>query len=203
MPLRWLAAFMLAVPLTAQAAERFQSSDSPSTSSMVNICREASLEPSESQLAVGDPAPGFTYLDPDGRWTRFAELGGGGPLLLVFGASDSDLVAIEGLRATFLELGVTPVAVMDSRGGSVKALQRRLAISGPIIIDPKRAIAGLFNSLDSRSLTHAPSFFVLDEKRRIRALGHGPLPSSFQMLTVSASSLGRPLPKSVWSRWSS
>jgi peroxiredoxin len=203
MPLRWLAAasFML-IPISAASAERFYPSDIPSNSSIETIWRQVAVEPAEFRLAVGDKAPGFSYLDPKGKWNEFKSLGAGSPMLLVFGASDSDLVALERLRSMFEELGVTPVAVMDGRGASARALQRKLSISVPIITDPKRAIAGLFNSLDPKSLTLASSFFVLDENRQIRALSHGELPSPQQMLALSANSLGLPLPKS-WSHVSS
>jgi peroxiredoxin len=200
MPLRWLAAaFALLLPLTANAAEPLIRSDVPPNLSVLTIWNQAAQEPAEIRLIVGDRAPRFSYLDIGGQWKQFSDLSTGSALLLIFGASESDLVAIEEKRQVFQELGVTPVAVVDGRSTSMRALQRRQAFTGPIITDPKRAIGGLFNSLDPRSLTHAPSFFVLDEKRRIRALGHGALPSPIRMLSLSASSLGRALPKSAWS----
>ena len=51
--------------------------------------------------------------------------------------------------------------------------------------------------MDGSTQGHAPSFFVIDETRKIRALGHGPLPAPLELLAVSSYSLGRPLPESA------
>jgi alkyl hydroperoxide reductase subunit AhpC len=74
----------------------------------------------------------------------------------------------------------------------------RNGFTSPVVADPKCAIADLFNSLNPLNHRHAPGFFVIDEQGTIRALQHGPLPSSIEMLMVSARGLGRALPESAW-----
>jgi len=150
-----------------------------------------------TRLLVGDRAPVFSYLAPDGRWYQFSALCARGPVLLLFGAGETELKSLENVLPLFADLGITPAAVVDRRCGSAASLGRRLRLSCPIITDPKRAIAGLYNSLDASTQGHAPSFFVIDETRNIRALGHGPLPAPMDLLAVSSYSLGRPLPASA------
>jgi peroxiredoxin len=198
MPHRWLAAaFALLLPCTASAADRLSPPEIVPQSVTASVWDQVVVDPPETRLEVGDRAPAFSYLAPDGHWHRFSDIASG-PLLLVFGATDQELEEIADARSVFHDLGVTPVAVVDLRIGSAGALARRLNLPTSLITDPKRAIAALYNSLDPQSLAHSPSFFVLDEKRTIRALDHGPLPSAMEMLTVSAHSLGRALPRSAW-----
>jgi hypothetical protein len=203
MPFRWLAAaFTLLFPLGLEAAE-LAPSENPRNESVLRTWNQVAVEPTQLRLTVGDRAPGFSYLDINGQWQSFTELSSGVPMLLVFGANSADLAAIEEMRVVFQDLGVVPVAVMDGRAAAVRALLRKGAFSGPIITDPKRAIAGLYNSVDPGSLTNAPGFFVLDEGRKIRALGRGSLPPPMSLVTLSARTLGRPLPKSALSRMNS
>ena len=68
-----------------------------------------------TRLLVGDRAPVFSYLAPDGRWYKFSELCARGPVLLLFGAGESDLKSLENVLPLFADLGVTPAAVVDRR----------------------------------------------------------------------------------------
>ena len=52
---------------------------------------------------------------PDGRWYKFSELCARGPVLLLFGAGESDLKSLENVLPLFADLGVTPAAVVDRR----------------------------------------------------------------------------------------
>ena len=81
--------------------------------------------------------------------------------------------------------------VIDMRSSSTASYARRLRLTGPIVADPRRAIASLYNSLDRNTLRHAPSFFVVDEKGVICSIGHGTLPSPSTLLVESERSLGR------------
>lgn len=200
MPLRaLLASLALLVANVAIAGDRFRSLDDPPNSAVLSLWGHVAAEPPATLLLVGDDAPAFSYLGPDGEWHRFSDLIVQGPMLMVFGARDADLLELENIRSVFRDLGVTPVIVVDRRTGSAKAMAERLGLSAPVVVDPKCAIAGLYNSLDPRSLRHAPAFFVVDEKRTIRALGHGALPAAIEMVVLTARSLGLPLPESVWS----
>jgi hypothetical protein len=54
-----------------------------------------------------------------------------------------------------------------------------------------RAIADLYNCVDWNGPSHSPSFFVLDEEHRIRALGRGELPTVKELIETSTRGLGR------------
>ncbi len=151
------------------------------------------VEPPATRLVVGDAAPEFSYLGPDGRWHRASELLARGSVLLVFGADDRELLAMEQARDAFLDLGVVPAFVLDVGPGQVASLQRRLRLASPLLSDPRRAIAELYNSVDPHTARHAPGFFVLDAKHTIKAIGHGAIPPTERMLALSAELLGRPL----------
>jgi len=198
MPVRsFIVGLALLFACAAWAGNRPPADSMPNTA-VLPLWERTAAEPPTTRLIVGDEAPLFTYLGTEGGWRPFSELLSDGPVLLVFGAREGDLMALQQARPLFLELGVSPVVVLDRRASSTASLARRLNLSCPIIPDPMRAIADLYNTLDPRSLRPAPSFFVLDENHRIRVLSRGPLPSAVEMLSASARGLNRPLPESTW-----
>ena len=71
-----------------------------------------------TRLLAGDRAPSFSYLAPDGHWYQFSELCAKGPVLLVFGAGETELRSLQKVLPLFADLGVTPAAVVDRRCGS-------------------------------------------------------------------------------------
>lgn len=192
-----VAVAMLAVE-SAQAAD-VGPWDDPIRSATLAVWNVAAAGPPSTHLEVGDQAPSFSYLGNDGAWHRSVDLSAEGAILLVFGAREPNLVELENARGLFADLGITPVIVMDRSASSARSVAQRLGITSPVMLDPKSAIGDLFNSIDPLNHRHAPSFFVLDEKRTIRALGHGEIPSAIEMLLHSARGLGRPLPESAWS----
>jgi peroxiredoxin len=143
--------------------------------------------------AAGDRAPRFSYLGPDGAWHDFSDLFAKGPVMLVFGASDSDLETLDHAQQAFHQLGVNTAVVVDMRAGSAARLARRLRLSSPLMCDPVRAIAGLYGSLDPASLRHAPAVFLVDANGTILIASRGALPPLSQMLEASARALGRPV----------
>ena len=198
MPFRpLLVACVLMLTSTVHAAERMYVGP---TGDPVNVIPRAqvSVEPSPTVLELGDAAPGFSFLATDGRWHRSDELLAKGPILLLFGADSEKMRSIEAMRGTFDDLGVTPVFVLDMRASSAATLGRRHQLTLPIVPDPKCVIGALFNTLDPRDQRNDTSYFVMDVKGRIRALGHGPLPTAPRLLVLAARGLGRPLPPSAW-----
>lgn len=163
------------------------------------VLQAVAADPPATRLLVGDDAPAFSYMGVDGDWHRSADLCADRPVLLVFGAREENLVELERSRQLFQDLGVTPVVVLDRRTGAVNSVAKRLGLTSNLVADPKCAIADLYNSIDPLNHRHSPSFFVLDQNRTIRAIGHGELPTSIQMLILSARGLGLPLPESAWS----
>src|SRR5258706_6648539 len=100
-----------------------------------------SPEPEAATLQVGEPAPMFSYLGADGRWHKSDELLTYGPVLLIFGPTDDDLVAVQKRHLAFEELGVRPVAVLDMPTRGTAALTRKLGLTAPLVSDPMSAIA--------------------------------------------------------------
>jgi len=133
-------------------------------------------EPPGVLVGVGDSAPNFSHQTEDNRWGRLRDLLLQGPALLVFGARDGELQALERDRDALLALGVVPVAVLDARGGTAWSTARRLALRFPVIPDARRVIAAQFNLVDDSGPRTLPAWFVVDRRGRVRALRRGELP---------------------------
>ena len=173
---------------------------SPPPMESTRTVQPVQMSPRSTPLVVGDPAPMFSFMAADGRWHRSEELMQRGPVLIVFGATAPDLRALGRLRDAFRELGVTPVAVFNLPTRSTRALADRLNLFGQALSDPMCAIAELYNSLDPANGKHAPSYFIVDGRRIIRALRHGTLPDASTLLGSSARCLGLPLPANALSQ---
>jgi AhpC/TSA family protein len=135
-----------------------------------------SLEPPATEVCLGDIAPDFAYQGPDARWRRLHDLVAEAPTLLVFGANDGVLRIIEGEREALMDLGVIPVAVVGSRLGVARSIVNRLGLRYTVLADPQAVIAAQYNALDPASGRQFPCWFMLDARRRVRALGRQGLP---------------------------
>ena len=188
-----------AMVTAASVVHAFESAPFPASGSEASSFGSSSLgsgiptvsSPGATLLLPGDRAPRFSYLDERSHWRPFDELRANRAVLLVFGAGPADLAALEGRRDRLQRLGVEPVAVLDLGSRSVAAWMRHHDHSGPVINDPKGAIAGLFNTVDPATHRHAPSYFVMDERGDIRSLWRGPLPGADELVAEAARSLGR------------
>jgi peroxiredoxin len=149
-------------------------------------------------LQVSSPAPMFSFIAADGRWHRSEELLDRGPMLVVFAPAEEDLLAMQRLAPAFEELGVRTVAVLDLPTRGTAALTRKLHLTGTLVSDPMCAIAGLYHSVTPSTGRHAPSYFVVDARRTLRAMYYGPIPPPELLVATAARSLGRPLPASVF-----
>lgn len=157
-----------------------------------------STEPEAAAMQVGWPVPMFSFIGADGRWHRSDELLSRGAVLVMFGPSEEDLVAVQKMAPAFNELGVRPVAVLDMATRGTSALSRKLGLTVALVSDPMSAIAGLYHSIDATTGRHAPSYFVIDTRRTLRAMYYGPLPPAQLLVATAARGLGRPLPPSVF-----
>jgi peroxiredoxin len=149
-----------------------------------------------TEVILGDIAPDFAYQGDEARWRRLRELVARQPALLVFGASDAVLRALEAERETLLERGVLPVVVLPSRLGSTRATVQRLNLKYMVLADPRGVIASQFNAVDPASGRQLPAWFVLDTQRRVQALGRGRLPKQGYG-ELAAEALGLPSSASV------
>jgi peroxiredoxin len=151
-------------------------------------------EPPAVEIQVGDPAPNFSYQGFDGRWMRLHHLLDQGPVLLVFDPGRDILSRLEEERESLLDLGVVPVAVVDSRPGAARSLAQRMGLRFTVLSDERLVIASQFNAVQSTVLV--PSWFVLDHHGKVRGLGRGRLPSA-EYPRLCARALSLPLPGAV------
>lgn len=148
-------------------------------------------EPPTMLIRVGDPAPNFSFEGYDGRWMRLHHLLDQGPVLLVFGAREPELRRLQQERGTLLDLGIIPVAIVDSKPGATRALVRRLGLQYTVLADSRGVIADQFNVVDGERVT--PSWFVLDPRGRVRGLVRGGLPA-MDYTRMCARALALPMP---------
>jgi peroxiredoxin len=158
-----------------------------------------SAEPEAATLQIGCPAPMFSHIAGDGRWHRSDELLSRGPILMLFAPGEDGLITIQKLTPAFEELGVRPVAVLDLPTRSTLTMTRKLGLTYTLVSDPMSAIAGLYHTVETGTGRNAPSYFVIDSGRKLRAMYFGPLPPVELVVASAARSLGRPLPTSVFS----
>jgi len=151
-------------------------------------------EPPVMVIRVGDPAPNFSFQGFTGHWMRLHHLLDQGSVLLVFGATDADLRRLQTERGTLLDLGVIPVVVLDERPGTVRTVVKRLGLQYTVLSDPRAVIADQFNVADDREVE--PSWFVVDQRGRVRGLSRGTLASSYTR--IAARSLALPMPGSIF-----
>jgi peroxiredoxin len=151
-------------------------------------------EPPSAQVDVGDPAPDFAYQGYDGRWMRLHHLLDHGPMLIVFGVTDGAMAQIEKEREPLLGMGVIPVAVLDRKSSVARALVGRLGLKFTVLADPRQVIASQFNAFDGERVV--PSWFVIDQRGKVRGLFRGRLPPG-DYLRLCARSLGLPMPGTV------
>ena len=150
-------------------------------------------EPPSSEVASGDLAPDFAYQGDDNRWRRLHDLLLQGPVVLVFGADQATLVAIEHERDAILRLGAFPVALLDMRNRYAWAIAKRLSLRYLVIPDSRRVIAAQFNIVDASTQQTVPAWFVVDRGGRVRSLKRGALPRE-GFSKVVATALGLPSP---------
>ncbi len=131
-------------------------------------------EPPASEVRVGDAAPDFSYQGYDGRWMRLHHLLDQAPVLLVFGANESQLAQIEKEREELLGLGVIPVAVLDRKPSAARSAVSRLGLRHTVLADPRQVIASQFNAVELGRVS--PGCFVIDRRGRVRGLVRGQLP---------------------------
>jgi peroxiredoxin len=161
--------------------------------------RTLRMGPAEPPVAIvdkGDPAPNFSYQSYDGRWRHLRDLVDKGAVLLVFAPRNHHLVRIERERQRLLDLGVLPVVILDVKQGTARSQVRRMELTYTVLADPRNVIASQFNVVDPITQGAIPSWFVIDRRRKVRALGRGSLPIH-DYPAVAARALSLALPGSV------
>jgi peroxiredoxin len=191
------------IPLTLLATALFFSAGTepgtigapPSPSETRRAAAESSSpgEPPLAEIIAGGEAPDFSYQGWDGRWRHLHDVLEQGSALLVFGADDDALRALERERPELLGIGVVPVAVLDVRPGRAGAAVRRLGLGYSVLADPRRVIAAQFNVTHPTTGAAVPGWFVIDRSLRVRALERGRLPRG-EWSNLARNALALPMP---------
>jgi peroxiredoxin len=153
----------------------------------------AASEPDAESISLrpGKKAPDFQYQSYDAMWQHLHNVLQHGDVLLVFGASEADLRALERQREGFVDAGIVPMVVMEKGDREVWSLVRRIGLTYSLLADPKGAIGiqyGVFDKNVGRSRT---AWFAIDVKGRVRQVGTE-VPAQAWPVQV-ASALGRPV----------
>jgi peroxiredoxin len=183
---------VLAAWLSAAASSETSgpaSHDEGPTSSPIDA---RAYEPPAAVIVVGTTAPDFSFQTVEGSWRHLHDLLSEGPVLLVFGAREAELRALERERNALLDLGVMPVAIVDGRPGRVASMVRRMGLASLVVPDARHVVASQFNLVQPPTLAPVPAWFVIDRQARVRRLQRGRLPSTYASQTAQA--LGLPLP---------
>lgn len=139
--------------------------------------------------AAGEPAPDFTYQSHEYLWQNLHNMLEQGHVLLVFGATETDLRRLESERENLIRQGVLPVAVIEQREGDVWKLLRRTDVSISLLSDPHGAIAEQYGVYQPASRGAHAAWFLVDQSGRVRETGTGALPNHWSERTAVA--LGR------------
>jgi len=172
-----LLAVVLAASLPLQSGEPSATSTSAQDPGIAALSPRAT-EPPSAPLMVGDVAPDFVWQSSERRPVSMKDLLVHGSLLLVFAPTDEDLKAIQRDREAPLDLGVVPVAVINTRPGAANGKAHRLGLSYTLVPDTRRVIASQYGAVDENRQSMVPAWFVVDRRAQVRALGRGSIPSA-------------------------
>jgi peroxiredoxin len=151
----------------------------------------ATAEPAETLVAVGDPAPDFSYEAIDYQWKNLHDFLAQGSVLLVFAPTEDQMRELERERPALLDHQIIPVAVLDRRDGATWSTMKRLQLGYSLLADPQCVIASQFNACDAMTRRAVPSWFLVDRQGLVRGLKRERLPNS-GYATLAMAALGLP-----------
>lgn len=140
--------------------------------------------------AVGDIAPDFMYKSFDSQWRHLSDVLEQGDVLLLFGAKEEQLRALETESGLLLERGILPFAVVEQNEGTAWSMVQRLDLSYSLLSDPKRVVASQYGAVDGTTGRAVPSWFVVDRAGRICQSGRDGIPTN-GLAQIAAAALGR------------
>ena len=138
---------------------------------------------------VGDAAPDFDFQAVDHAWRRFHEFYEQGDVLLVFGATDAELVAIERSSDALLAAGVVPIAIVGDRDADAWKRIERGRLTYSLLSDPRGDLAGRFGVVDATGRARF-AWLVIDRSGRVRGVGDA-RPAAAAWPQLASSALGR------------
>ncbi len=145
-----------------------------------NVVSVSGLAPGPRPTApapvAGQLAPDFTYQSQEYLWQNLHNILERSSVMLVFGAGDEQLLALEHEREALLAAGVTPLAVVDRRDVDAWSTVRRLNLGFSLLADPRSVIGEQYGVLDAVSHRSQPAWFVIDRAGHVCQAGLGSLP---------------------------
>lgn len=168
-------ALVLAASVPLQSGEPAVSSTTPADPGVPALSHRAA-EPPSAPLMVGDVAPDFTWQADSRRHVSMRQVLEHGAVLLVFAPDDAHLASLQRERDGLLDLGVVPVAVVPHRSGTAESRARKLGLAYTVVPDNRRIVAGQYGAVDEMRQSMVPSWFVVDRRGQVRALGRGGIP---------------------------
>lgn len=167
---------ILAAAMFAAASSQIPANATHTPVSVQNNAVTVTVQPASHASAspkAGEMAPDFTYQSHEDLWQNLHNMLEQGDVLLVFGANDEQLRAIERSRDGLLRGGVLPVAVVEHRDADVWGTVRRLNLTFSLLADPHASISEEFGVYDPATKRSRPTWFVIDRAGRVRQSGEG------------------------------
>ncbi len=144
-------------------------------------------------VEVGDPAPDFSWVGPDGQTHALHDALLQANVLLVFAPDDAALQKLESERDDLAQIAVTPIAVLDARGRSAANRARRLGLHFVVVADATHLIGSQFSQLEPSSGRLLPGWYAVDRRRVVRGAGtETGGPTSWTRLAASALAIPSP-----------
>jgi len=145
----------------------------------------------QSQVYVGERAPGFELDGSQGRPVRLAHLKGYW-ILLVFADRRADLMSMKEIEPDLRRLGVRPYGICPDKAHVLKSYAEREQLPIILLSDVTGEISQLYGLYDIRMRQVRPGFVLIDRQGVVRvALLGQQLPFS-DMMTLVRSSVTRP-----------
>ena len=150
----------------------------PATSSLLTNAVAVSHQPPAGAGTVpmpekGQEAPDFVYQSYEHLWQNLHNMLEESHVLLVFGASESDLARLEQDREPLHRLGITPVAVVTERDGEARRTVRELNLGFSLLADPRGAIGEQYGVREATVARDRSMWFMIDQEGEIRDRGEG------------------------------
>jgi peroxiredoxin len=144
----------------------------------------------QSQVYVGEQAPGFELDGSQGRSVRLSHLKGYW-LLLAFADRRTDLAPMKEIEPDLRRLGVKPYGICADKAHVLKSYAQREQLPIVLLADITGEISQLYGLYDTRMRQVRPGFVLIDRQGvvRLALLGHQ-LPFDEMMALVKSSVTG-------------
>ena len=146
--------------------------------------------PIQSQVYVGEPAPGFELDGSQGRPVRLAHLKGYW-ILLVFADRRAELTSLKEIEPDLRRLGVKPYGICADKAHVLKARAEQEQFPVVLLSDVTGEVSQLYGLYDTRMRQVRPGFVLINRQGVVRmALLGQRLPLSEMMALVKSAVTG-------------